>query len=144
MTLPDGRKKKGTLSKNEIEQHKRSYQRLKADYIKRARLWKAANPDKRRLSNRKNQIKRKYGITWEEYETQYNKQEGRCPICLTFLHLVPNKAKTDQAASVDHCHQTLKVRGLLCRRCNVALGFLNDKESNLERALQYIRSHATT
>jgi len=41
--------------------------------------------------------------------------------------------------SVDHCHNTNKVRGLLCSRCNTALGLLKDDENTILNALMYVR-----
>lgn len=71
----------------------------------------------------------KYGISWRQYEIMMEKQEGKCLICLQ----VPTRY------NVDHCHQTGKVRGLLCSRCNGALEFIEDTE-RLSRALDYIGS----
>ena len=51
-------------------------------------------------------------------------QGGVCAIC---------KRKFDKTPCVDHCHSTGKVRGLLCRKCNIGLGFCRD-DSNLMRA----------
>lgn len=40
---------------------------------------------------------------------------------------------------VDHCHQTGKIRGLLCQKCNMALGLLNDSVEILETAIRYLK-----
>jgi len=64
-----------------------------------------------------------YGITLEEYNRMYSLQNGSCGICF-------NKTKK---LYVDHCHSTGKVRKLLCNRCNVAVGFMEDK--NIVKAI---------
>jgi hypothetical protein len=43
--------------------------------------------------------------------------------------------------SVDHCHKTQRVRGLLCRRCNAAIGLLSDDISRVEAALNYLKEN---
>lgn len=71
---------------------------------------------------------RTYGITLAEKEAMVKQQGGRCAICR-------RKAKT---LGVDHDHDTGFVRGLLCFRCNQALGFFSDSIQFLERAVDYM------
>jgi 5-methylcytosine-specific restriction endonuclease McrA len=72
-------------------------------------------------------FKRKYGISVEEYESLYQKQEGLCAICLRHFNKL----------AVDHNHETKEVRGLLCTACNARLGNLEDRDYVL-RALSYL------
>jgi hypothetical protein len=74
-------------------------------------------------------LKTMYGITLEEYEIMVADQGGRCLIC----------EKDDRQLYVDHCHETKKVRGLLCNHCNVGIGHLDECVSTLNRAIEYIR-----
>lgn len=108
----------------------------------RARLngarWKKANPDKIRLKNRKLQLKTQYGLEWDTFVELFNKAEGKCEICHKPLQLAGAKEDVIESASVDHCHTTGKVRGLLCRSCNVALGHFKDSRLHLENALAYL------
>lgn len=69
-----------------------------------------------------------YGISVEEYEFMVQLQKGKCDIC----GVKPAKL------NVDHCHSTDKVRGLLCRSCNRALGLFKDDKEVLLRAAEYI------
>jgi recombination endonuclease VII len=62
---------------------------------------------------------RKYGISQIDYDVMLVRQGGRCAICRT-----DNPGK--RSFHVDHCHKTGIVRGLLCPRCNSALGFIRD------------------
>ena len=73
---------------------------------------------------------RNYDITPEQFEELNTYQKGVCWIC---KH-VPSSKKLH----VDHDHRTGKVRGLLCYRCNVGLGFFKDDIDRLEDAVQYL------
>jgi hypothetical protein len=75
----------------------------------------------------------RYNLSTEEYQKLFIEQEGCCYIC----HKHQSQLKT--TLSVDHNHLTKLVRGLLCRKCNTAIGMLDDKIENLERAIEYLR-----
>lgn len=76
-------------------------------------------------------IKMKYKMTIETYEAMVADQNGACAIC--------NKVPHQKRLSVDHCHTTGKVRGLLCNYCNIAIGHLGDGALGVQRALDYLR-----
>jgi len=76
----------------------------------------------------------KYGITLDEYNDMHYKQRGTCAICEK-----PEPIKT-QPLAVDHCHDTGKVRGLLCSNCNMGIGKLMDDEKIILKAAEYISS----
>lgn len=67
---------------------------------------------------RNRQYKKMYGITIADYDQMLAEQGGRCKMCGA-VAAGPKR----QRFAVDHCHTTGKVRGLLCVRCNVAVGF---------------------
>lgn len=71
-----------------------------------------------------------YGITVEEYAAMFDKQQGTCAIC-------HNPSQRNHLA-VDHCHTTNLVRGLLCDKCNFAIGLLEDNPEYLTRATAYL------
>jgi hypothetical protein len=79
------------------------------------RRWEQDNPEKVVLKNRKRTCSRR-GITLEEYADLLTKQEGRCALCRT---ADPGR----RSWCIDHDHKTGKIRGLLCWKCNVALGW---------------------
>ena len=82
----------------------------------------------------KQSLTRKYGMTQDEYEMMYESQNGLCAIC-------ENKCVNKQHKGnlcVDHCHETKKVRGLLCHKCNTMLGLANDNPEILEKARNYL------
>lgn len=92
------------------------------------KAWQQANPDKIAKYHRK----RAYQITQEEFEAMIEAQRGACGIC----------GRTDvERFSVDHCHKTGKVRGLLCSPCNGALGSFKDDIGTLEAAIKYLKLH---
>ena len=106
---------------------------------KRAKEWRANNLDLVRETRQRNKfknyitdIKRKYGITEQQYARMLKVQCGGCAICGEGF----DGKKT--RPNVDHCHATGKVRGLLCRRCNILLGHVEDDSALLTEALEYL------
>lgn len=84
------------------------------------------------------QLQKVYGISEETYISLFKEQNGVCAICKqpeTHVH-----RKTNQVCnlSVDHNHVTGKVRGLLCKKCNMALGLFRDNTVLLENAKKYL------
>lgn len=77
-------------------------------------------------------LRRTYGISDDIYNSYFEAQDGRCAIC--GIH----QSKLNRRLFVDHCHTTGRVRGLLCYRCNTALGLFNDSEDQLNNALAYL------
>lgn len=90
--------------------------------------------------SRRKQLKHKYNITLEEYETLRVSQGCVCAICGSSKNNVTGKRR-DWNWSVDHCHETGRVRGLLCNSCNRGLGMLGDTVERLEKALLYLKSN---
>lgn len=72
---------------------------------------------------------KRYGITAVEVATMLESQNGECGICAK---------KLDVTFCVDHCHDTGKVRGLLCNNCNMGIGLLGDTVKSIEAALCYL------
>jgi len=81
-----------------------------------------------RKNTRSTSLLRTYGITLAEKEVMVKRQGGRCSICR-------RKVKT---LCIDHDHDTGFVRGVLCWRCNQALGFFGDSHQSLARAIDYM------
>lgn len=88
---------------------------------KRARehKWRQANPDKISPMMHKHRLKSKYGLTPEQYDEMLTAQENVCAICKNPESQVLNGSIS--RLSVDHDHDTGKVRGLLCIKCNRSL-----------------------
>lgn len=79
-----------------------------------------------------NYLIRNYGITSAEYDEMFEAQDGVCAICGQ-----EEQVKT-RGLSVDHCHTTGKVRGLLCSYCNMGLGLFKDDTESLINAVKYL------
>jgi len=77
--------------------------------------WRKNNPDKVKELRRKSKLK-KYNLSHDEWVELWEIQDGRCVIC-------GKQFKTPSDACIDHNHETKKVRGLLCRECNLGIGF---------------------
>ena len=72
---------------------------------------------------------RKYGLGADDYERMVIEQNGVCVIC---------KRIPRRWLCIDHCHETQKVRGLLCDKCNTALGLLDDDSDRMREAGAYV------
>jgi hypothetical protein len=75
-----------------------------------------------------------FGISLLEYEKLLKMQEGKCAIC----DGIPQE--NSNMLAVDHCHLTGKIRGLLCMRCNRAIGLFRDDPQLLRRSLEYLEN----
>ena len=81
-------------------------------------------------------LKKKFNITLEEYDELFYRQHGVCAICGR-----PETSKykgTIRHLAIDHNHVTNEIRGLLCQKCNQALGLLNDNPVIIKSMLEYI------
>jgi hypothetical protein len=97
----------------------------KREYLKR---WYAAN--KKKFKN--SELKKRYGISSEQYDEMFAAQDQKCAICRT------ETPGGRGCFHVDHDHDTGKVRGLLCHRCNTSLGGFGDSVDVLRAAIAYL------
>lgn len=88
------------------------------------------------ISSRKAHLKRKYGITLDEFNKMLKKQDGKCAICGG-----TETRDKHKVMAVDHDHKTGKIRQLLCFKCNSALGNFNDDIQVLKKAIKYLKKH---
>ena len=70
---------------------------------------------------RKYHLKSSYGISLEEFDKVYQTQEGCCKIC-----------GRERKLSVDHCHASGRIRGLLCKPCNSLLGWFENNRLSIQ------------
>lgn len=117
------------------EKRRQWYLANKDRHAERMAEWYASNKGTAREIGFRNGLKRKFGITIEQYDAMLQAQRGRCAIC--------HRAQEDFARrfAVDHDHDTGVVRGLLCSQCNPGLGAFLDNEFILESAIEYLRKH---
>jgi hypothetical protein len=93
----------------------------------RARMEAFRSAGKKKASDRKSHLKRKYGLTLEAFDQLLASQGGGCAIC----------GRPD-ADNVDHDHETGHVRGILCFPCNVAIGLVHEDGERLLAAASYL------
>lgn len=106
-------------------------------YRRNEKIWTHSNPDRMRAARRRRRF-RKYGLTESAYQVMRSQQDDKCAVCQKDFER--DKRGWD-TCHIDHDHETGKVRGLLCSRCNVALGDFQDSEAVLTRAIEYLRKH---
>jgi len=107
-------------------------QKIKNDKQKENRK-KFYNTPEGIISSRKAHLKKMYNITLEEYDILLEKQNGVCAICFG-----KETSYRNEVLSVDHNHETGKIRGLLCNTCNRAIGLLKDDPKLLINAVNYL------
>lgn len=90
------------------------------------------DPEKYAERNRARALKARYGINHETYGKMLDAQGGRCGIC---------REETSYKLYVDHNHRTDEVRGLLCARCNTAVGFVETGPEFLVLVDDYIKKY---
>lgn len=123
----------GQSNPEKIKQYNQRYfAKNKTKYKLLNKKWREENRQIYNALCRASRIKYKYGIDSHAYEKMFNKTGGRCYIC--------NKHQDELTArlNIDHNHTNGKVRGLLCRPCNLAIGLLNDDPILLSHAINYL------
>jgi len=88
--------------------------------------------------HREKQFRTTHGLTRQEADAMIEKQGGLCAIC---QKPATGKPPTDRL-HVDHCHETGKVREMLCSKCNTALGQFQDDVATLQYAIEYLKKHS--
>ncbi len=92
--------------------------------------WRARNPERARGINRGSRLRR-YGLTPEHYDALRRRANGVCEACFS--------PETEVGRLVvDHCHTTLRIRGLLCSKCNMGVGMFADRSDLLRQAADYL------
>lgn len=96
--------------------------------------WRADNEDAWRLINKKSQerwrLKNIYRISEDELRILKERSGGLCEIC-----------RAREANCIDHCHELKIVRGLLCDKCNLAIGLLGEDIATLNNAIKYLSNY---
>jgi len=133
------------------EYHRKYYEANKDRVYEKSRNWWKKNPERRRDSARKWRDKNKdkvrqsslawyyrnrhhaYGLTDIDYAEMFVGQNGVCAIC--------GRPPKKKRLFVDHDHDSGRVRGLLCWRCNTAIGLLHDDTDTIKSAINYLNGH---
>jgi len=112
---------------------KRNPEKTKA-YQAKART---SYPERFKDYSARHRMKVRYGITLEKYKQMYEDQSGLCFICHQ-PESVLNRNGTTKRLALDHCHETGRVRKLLCDNCNKGLGVFQDNPDRLRAAAKYL------
>lgn len=116
-----------------IEYQKTYYARNRTRLRAQQKEYSLKNKEIRKIVSRRHTLKKKYGLTLEQYNEMLEDQNWGCAVC------GDGPERTVQGTlPVDHCHKTGKIRGLLCDRCNRALGLLRDSAVNVRALLRYL------
>lgn len=120
------------------EKERRRDGETKKEWI--ARQWtnqKLANPS----MDSDRSIKRKYGLTRDDYNIKLEKQKFVCEICKEPEKSLHSYNGSIKKLAVDHCHTTGKIRDLLCGRCNSTIGRIEESVELLQSMIDYINKH---
>lgn len=139
------------INKDKLQNLSKEYRSLNKEEIKNRKIGDRDNINRRTRENRikhpnvfKNRdLKKRFGKDFgiEKYNEMFKNQKGLCKICREPETIIQNgKIKF---LSVDHSHSTGKIRGLLCNRCNRAIGLLKDDSQILHWAAEYLEKQKT-
>jgi len=117
---------KDALARRESQRRRYRVNREKINSAERRR--RAENPQ----AFRETKLRHRYGITHEQYAALLESQDGLCALC-----------RERAAVDIDHDHKTGKVRAMLCRACNIGIGFFQENADLLRAAIEYLAKHAS-
>lgn len=109
-----------------------------------SRKWKKRDPVRAKIGECIAGLKSNYGLSADEYTKLLKKADHKCEICSVPLVSALENArlslglKRQAIACVDHCHETGRVRGILCLKCNAGIGNFKESTESLRRAIQYL------
>lgn len=94
-------------------------------------LYRRTRPDKAKDVD----LYQSFGIRLVNYNKMFESQSGKCAICSR------HQSELSRTLAVDHCHETGRIRSLLCQQCNQGLGNFRDKIESLHGAISYLTFH---
>lgn len=112
------------------------YESNKEECKKYAKEYYQENKEQVKLAGKIYRLRVRYGLSYDEYNALLEKTGGKCPICNVIF------GKGNKRACVDHCHKTNKIRGIICSRCNKALGEFNDNSELITKAAEWLKKSA--
>ena len=96
-----------------------------------------------RVDGQARKLKTRFGITFDDYYRMEVNQNHRCAICGSHVQeTIDDTKNTGVRLSIDHDHKTGKLRGLLCRQCNLGIGNLKDDTKLLHKAIEYLNKYS--
>lgn len=117
-------------NKDKVKAYKAGYQsRKKWELNEISSEYYYANKEEQLRKNRDRNIKKRFNLSRSEYDAIMSIKI--CGIC-------QDDETSGKSFVLDHCHNTNKVRGVLCRPCNAALGVFKDNIETLQKGIQYL------
>lgn len=108
----------------------------------RALQWFHENKERHKETKHRWNLANIYGLTAEQYQTMFEAQGGVCAICGQAETKKHGRTGTEFRLAVDHCHESGRVRGLLCQTCNRVVGLFKDDIERHRKAIEYLlRNH---
>lgn len=118
---------------------KKFYDKNREYFYEKARKWRESNPDRHAANWRSwsydSRLKRKYGMSTDQFEKMLSSQKYCCAIC-------KEPFTSPRHRHVDHCHEMNYVRGILCQRCNLAIGLMRNSSTIALEAAHYLSQPA--
>jgi hypothetical protein len=127
-------------NREKVNARRREYYRKNADKMKPGFSARYHSDKDAHTSQR---LKRKFGITLEDYNAMFALQKGNCAVCGT-KQKIKDKYGNLRRLAVDHDHKTGKVRQLLCGPCNTSIGLIKENVKTLNKMIDYIKKHEDT
>ena len=90
------------------------------------------------MKARERHLQKKFRLSNDDYDAMLASQNGGCAICGTDRCYTNPRSGKPVALSVDHCHDTGKIRGVLCKDCNIGLANFKDNQVLLHKAIAYL------
>ena len=119
------------VNKRSKNKPSRSPSRRREEYLK-------LDKERLRVAGRVKRIE-SYGITEDEYAALLEAQGGTCAICCNLETRTHHMTGRPYELTIDHDHETGRVRGLLCSKCNRAIGALGDSHESIMRVVDYLK-----
>lgn len=120
-------------SERRKELNRTHYSNNQEHYAQRSKIWRLENP----LKTRNYTLKHRHRITLDHYNIMLMNQNNKCKICRKEEIVIDSRTKQPKRLSVDHNHKTGKIRGLLCDRCNLSLGRLDEDIEIMKNMINY-------
>lgn len=137
-------------TKEKIKEKSRIYHaKYRKENLEKLKKYYEKNSEKRKKArqewgykNREYIFSKQSGISMQAglYNELLIKQDYKCAICKNPETIMSRKRDKVKSLSIDHCHKTKKIRGLLCHKCNTSLGAFMDNIELLKNAIQYLGS----
>lgn len=127
----DNAEKKRQYRKDNAERSRKYDKQYRIDNLEKVKGYYKTEEYRKR--KKKYYLMRDYNITMDDYNKMVAKQNGNCDIC------GKHQDELKIFLTVDHSHETGKIRGLLCTRCNLVIGCAKDDISILKNAIKYLK-----